>query len=417
VCKYSYKDAHIHGNALYEAWSKEVRKWGVSDDRFRALLFERVIENEGGEFGLEIYADFELEVALEDLLASTREELNRLSGEGEPEEIEPQQPDEYERRRAEAYSAYAAKIVATEFRVLRFRDRALDGRTLTVEEAKALLTSPVAAQFSTAWFRNHRVSVVAHVFEANDVEDGQNPYEARRRVEVNGRAFDQQAIRWILNGGPVFPGEILHPEDETIPSAVHKPVVSVPLETLGNGEGDVLALERSVIGELVGLGQQLARWYSWQEAEAIRFILLGDIVPQIAPLKAQVALKRRGTTAGAGLNHGHITLTVEPWVSPKTVRDFYQNIRQQVFGRKSRQFSERNVTVFKFVTERMEVETVQEPGQLPSSRLVRRATWSALMEAWNREQQRKWSYKDFRNFRQDFHRGRRAVTRPNYSLP
>ena len=405
-------------NALLEAWTKEVRKWGVSDDRFRTLLLERVVEREGGgEFGLEIYADFELEVALKDLLATTREELERLSGDGEPEEIEPQQPDEYERRRAEAYSVYAAKIAATESKVLRFRDRVLNGRTLTVEEAKALLTSPVTAQFSTAWFRNHRVPVVAHAFKVNDIEDGQNPYEARRRIEVNGRAFDQQAIRWILNGGPVFPGEILHPEDKAIPSAVHTPIVSVPLETLWNGEGDVLALEQSVIGELVGLGQKLARSYSWQEAEAIRFILLGDIVPQIAYLKAQVALSGMITTAGLAWNHGQITLTAEPWVSPKTVRDFYQNIRQQVFGRKSRQFSERNVTVFKFVTERMEVETVQEPGQLPSSRLVRRATWSALMEAWNREQRRRWSYKDFRNFRQDFYRGRRAVAHPNYSLP
>ncbi|HET6661584.1 MAG TPA: hypothetical protein VFH16_16860 [Rubrobacter sp.] len=405
-------------NALREPWNREVRKWGVSDDLARDLLFERVIEKEGGrEFILEIYADYEPELALKDLLASTREELDRLSGNGEPEGIEPQQPDEYERRRAEAYSVYAAKIAATEFRVLRFRDRALDGRTLTVEEAKALLTSPVAAQFSTAWFRRHRVPVVAHVFEVNDVEDGQNPHEARRVIEVNGRHFDQQAIRWILNGGPVFPGEILHPEDDTILSAVHTPIVSVPLETLGIGEGDVLALERSVVGELVELGQKLASWYSWEEEEALRFIVLGDIVPQIAPLKAQVALRRRGTTAGAGLNHGHITLTAEPWVSPETVRDFYQTIRQQVFGRKTRQFSERNVTVFKFVTERMEVETVQEPGQLPSSRLVRRAPWRALMEAWNSEHRREWSYKDPRNFEKDFHRGRRAVARPKYSLP
>jgi hypothetical protein len=405
-------------NALREAWSKEVRKWGVSDDLARALLFERVIEKEGGGgFGLEIYGDYEPELALEDLLASTREELNRLSGESERKGIEPQQSNDYERRRAEAYSAYAAKIAATEYRVLRFRDRALDGRMLTVEEANALLTSPVAAQFSTAWFRNHRVPVIAHVFEVNDVEDGKNPYEARRRVEVNGRDFDQQAIRWISNGGPVFPGEILHPEDETIPSAAHTAIVSVPLETLGNGEGDVLALQRSVVGELVELGQQLASWYSWKEAEAIRFVLLGDIVPPIAPLTAQVALRRRGTTAGAGLNHGHITLTVEPWVSPKTVRDFYQTIRQQVFGRKTRQFSERNITVFKFVTKCMEVETAREPGQLLSSRLVRRASWRALMEAWNREQRQKWSYKDPRNFEKDFHRGRRAVTRPKYSLP
>lgn len=219
-----------------------------------------------------------------------------------------------------------------------------------------------------------------------------------------------------MNGGPVFPGEILHPEDETIPNAPYTPAVSVPLEVLGNVEGDVLALERSVVGELVGLGQQLASWYSWQEAEAIRFILLGDIVPPIAPLKAQVALRRRGTTAGAGLNYGHITLTVEPWISPNTVRDFYQTIRQQVFGRKTRQYSERNVTVFKFVTERMEVETVREPRQLPSSRLTRRESWRALMEAWNREQQQEWSYKDPRNFEKDFHRGRRAVARPKYSL-
>jgi hypothetical protein len=405
-------------NALREAWNKEVRKWGVSDDLARTLLFERVIEREGGsEFGLEIYADYEPELALKDLLASTREELERLSGGGEPAEIEPQQPDEYERRRAQAYSAFAAKSAATELRVLRFRDRALDGRTLTVEEAKALLTSPVAAQFSTAWFRNHRVPVVAHVSKVDDVEDGQNPYEARRRIEVNGSHFNQEAIRWILNGGPVFPGETVHPEDETIPSAVHLPIVSVPLETLWNGEGYVLALESSVIGELVELGQKLARWYFWQQAEAIRFILLGDIVPQIAPLKAQVALSGRGTTAGAALNHGHITLTAEPWVSPESVRDFYQSIRQQVFGRKARQFSERNVTVFNFVTDRMEVETVREPGQLPRRRLVRRETWRALMEAWNREQRQEWSYKDPRNFRKDFHRGRRAVACPNYSLP
>lgn len=405
-------------HALWEGWSKEVRKWGVGDDRFLVLLFERVIEKEGGDtFALEMYSDYEPELALKDLLASTRDELERLSGESEQDEIEPKQPNQYERRRAEAYSVYAAKIAATEFRVLRFRDRALGGRTLTFEEANTLLTSPVAAQFSTAWFHYHRVPVIAHMFEISEVENGQDPYGCYRRIEVNGRACEQRPLRWTLNGGPIFPGEILHPGDETSPSAGDKPVMFLPLEIIGEDGGDVLALKRSVVGELVGLGEQLANWYSWQEADAIRFILLGDIVPQVAPLKARVALRRRSTTAGAALNHGHITLIAEPWVSPKTITDFFQSIRQQVFGRTNRPFSERNVTVFKFVTECMEVETVREPGELISSRLVRRASWRSLMETWNQEQSQAWRYHDPRNFQKDFDRGRRAVARAKYKLP
>ena len=145
----------------------------------------------------------------------------------------------------------------------------------------------------------------------------------------------------------------------------------------------------SLLDEMIKLTHWLTRIFPWHENQAALFLLTGD-APQTLPLKGKIDqyFQHQGIFST-------ITLTVEPWVSYKSVVSFYRQIQKWILGRENRPLREQSLQLFRFVT-------VQQTtaGKKP--------TWSEMLERWNEDfaEEEEWTYgpDGVRNFNRDYHR-------------
>jgi hypothetical protein len=113
----------------------------------------------------------------------------------------------------------------------------------------------------------------------------------------------------------------------------------------------------SLLGELRELDEILSERYRWQPAEAVWFVLSGD-----APTVFALQVTR---TFYSSMYHHHTLITIEasPWVSSKTVERAFRQSQIKTMGTKGgRPPSEKNIRLFRFVTERMEPLGLLEEG-------------------------------------------------------
>jgi hypothetical protein len=276
------------------------------------------------------------------------------------------------RKRAEAFTLYLAKMAAEDDLVKQFRQRVLDGVTVSYEEAVALMDSAAAAVFSLEWFEENGVPFIGH----------------------KARVWEDE---WIPEEFPHFPGTITVEWDggESVFSFEGvTPVRSFQVLLLSeDGESawfrNLRVLEDSVLGVFWKLAQQTWRFPAWgpQDIPSIpMFVLMG--------LARVVGVPY--TTHNDSRLYQPITIKVPPWFSVENVSQVYKSLKR-VFPTKP-QPSPRRLALFEFVMLQPEVR-VPAKGEIPKV-----PSWAALVRYWNESLPagHEWHYKDRRNFRRDF---------------
>ena len=319
--------------------------------------------------------------------------------------------DEEERRhvlRASAFEEYLAKIAASERDVYRFRSRFLpDGETISLEEACALIASPVAA-----------------CLPASRVRPPVRPLISP--LDHNATSDEKQGEDEMSPSAPV--GLSAAPQNERSSGEKQE-------QLLFAGKDDhvleVWVGRLSVLGELRRISVRLARVYPWKEAEASRYILTAK-PPRVPAMVGRLQVHRdRATT------YGTITLTVQPWVPADVVYGFFRDMRQDAFTGSHQTISERKIAVFRFVMAQHDVHppeggkpkyTIVDSrvgSRLHLSRQTRaklqrkpklvKPPWKVMLDRWN-EQYSDWPYKDEANLKRDFHESRKTIVHPTYDF-
>lgn len=162
-------------------------------------------------------------------------------------------------------------------------------------------------------------------------------------------------------------------------------------------EAQQLVKDRDLRRELERASERVARNFHWNQVQAKVFIMTGRV-----PLISAVSVGHQRMWA-KHFTHFRVTIEVEPWVSPQTVLRVYRDSQRELLGRQSRQLSERNLTLFHFITDRIPVN-------------AKKTAWRAMMTEWNRAHP-DWEYGDARHFARDYHRTGRIVALLGYAPP
>lgn len=140
----------------------------------------------------------------------------------------------------------------------------------------------------------------------------------------------------------------------------------------------------------------------WSQAETAWIIVAGTVKDVPKCLRGEI-----DGFANNYLTYRTISLTIEPWIASETVTRAYQYMQQFVLGRRPRAFSERNLTMTRFVMQQLREMLSDES----SDEQITEMSWRRVMKSWNQQHQQ-WSYDDERQFYNDVHRIVRAVARP-----
>jgi hypothetical protein len=269
----------------------------------------------------------------------------------------PPRPEETERASAfEEYLAYAANFDKD---LHRFRERVLGGRLLTAEEARALVQSPFARFFGDTRFDfgGGSVPLRGHHATLESYEREREGHRVRHRaaVSVDPPGITEIAEMWTYQP----PHKVIRPRrNDDVGNG--KPLSFVDAE----GKVQVSWIwERSLLEKLLRLREKLAKRYLWQGAQATMFVLTGEI-PARSPLRVSYEWKSAGWGGNAlKASQGVLTLEVAPWVSANTVSRAYKSAQRRILQRNNRSIKEKNLRLFRFVTERLEPTGRFEDGK------------------------------------------------------
>jgi hypothetical protein len=362
--------------------------------------------------------------------------LRRVSGESSrkrpgrqenPEFTPSLSPEEAERAAAfEEYLAYAANF---DRNLHRFRDRVLGGRLLTAEKARALVQSPAARFFGDPWFEfgGGSIPLTGHRATLEGYERKREGHRVRHRatVSVDPPGIIEFAERWTHE-----------PAHKVIRARRNDEVGDSEPLSFVNAEGRVQVSwvwEGSLLEELLRLSKKLAKRYLWESAQATMFVLTGEI-PARPPLRVSYEWKGAGVGSKAlKASQGVVTLEVAPWVSAKSVHRAFREAQSRILNRDNRPIKEKNLRLFRFVTERLEPTGLLEDGgpQLPPGEegmtedelivhgaFEKRPKGRKLVQEWNAQpwvQANQWTYGGSTGrFCRDYHQTR---VRLAYSAP
>ena len=300
--------------------------------------------------------------------------------------------------RSKALEEYIAKMASCERSVFNFRVWYLNGGVLLPEQARALISSPAAAYLPPYYFNPQRelhVPLVGHAATPPEMEavesDEVGPYTpVKMFIDPPGVKLKAKVRR---TKELLVPGEDGRPQKVTVS-------------------------EHSLLNELRKVSRRVLRWRPWNEEQTNWFVLTGE-PPTIPAVEGRYRASRSDL-----ITFGTINMTIQPWVSAKTVRDSYQRLQSRLKEKKPRAPSERNLAVFRFVVDQQTVELPGAAGgrdgfeRMKPPKLVR-PSWRTLLEHWNRmyPEGDTWHYKDVRNFSKDFRRAEKSVIHPAYKIP
>jgi hypothetical protein len=312
-----------------------------------------------------------------------------------------------ENERKAALEEYLAMCAACDLDVYRFRERVLEGHPLAANEARDLLKSPAAALMGTRLFKWLRIPIVGHTAEVKSYERdlvpaGFEEYTATIAVDPPGitHTVSMPTLANIADADKQRPVMLEFPDEE----------------------GRIIGREVwgiSLLGELRKLGEKLSERYRWQEAQAVWFVLTGEI-PAIPALTVTRSFP-------GSMYHRDVLITIEasPWVSSKMVERAFRRAQIKTLGSGGgRPPGEKNLKLLRFVIERTEPLGMLEDGRRPPGApehmvglelvaqypLYRKMpNGKELVREWN-EKYPQWSYGDAtRRFWRDYHRIKKAV--------
>ena len=342
--------------------------------------------------------------------APSRDGLSRPRGRASREEKVPSQLTDYEIERSEVFSEYLAKVAGSDSsEVKAFRVKYLLGdELLSPKQARALLTSPVAARWPRLEFDLQGIPIVGHSYQVEeDKHDKQGPYSLVRVSVPTSRNPWFKDRRWPKTGA----WEI--PEKPADARSNQKPKREIEMKT---GSWKILSFpgedgythrtlvkSHSVLGDLHDKVARLIKRYPWEEPDVVWYVLTGE-TPWVAPLTWQF----RGTGSPLDLwSYGYITLKVEPWLSASVVERVYSDLQHQLLGKDNKRVGKKNRELLRFVISRMKSD-----GSLPKAR--------ELVKEWDRTNPQ-WRYghedtEQVRRFRRDYNLARRLLAAPSYEL-
>lgn len=258
-------------------------------------------------------------------------------------------------------------------------------KTMSPDEARAMLNSPASRYLPVAFFRKNGIPLTSHeaVADSEEVVTGPRGPAVMARLTVTwdqGRVQTEAIVPWAN------PGE---------EGARHLSVPDSPglTQRLQIHPGTLLWM-------LAMSATRLARWSGWTEAEAVWFILTG-----VAPSPAPVRASTRVTVSPDGRpTLAQVTLHAYPFVSARTLSRVHAAIRRSLLPRKlGPAIGVRGLRLFEFVQERTDWS--------------KRPAWSSIMREWNEAQRHAWCYDDRGHLRRDFFRVAKLLTEPGYRLP
>jgi hypothetical protein len=281
-----------------------------------------------------------------------------------------------EKERAKVMSEYFAARASKSPMVVHFRQRYLAGRTLSTKQAIQLLASPAPYFLGRSEFETRGIPLLGHRATAKrtrKASDGGLGEVDQFRLKVRWRRCSR-AYRFPTQG------RLSEDNHLDLPFEVAQQVEAFPV------------CKGSVFAELKDLSTGLRTMFPWHPAEALWFLLTGK-APFLLPLRLG-----RETRLSTGGTHDALRLTVEPWVSVKTLTQVFKAYQQAALGRSNRSLGPRSLELFRFGM-RYQLLAAQD----------RSGPW--LQRKWNGLHP-EWAFSDYRNLRRELLRVAEAILPP-----
>jgi hypothetical protein len=304
---------------------------------------------------------------------------------------------EAELQRQAAFEEYAAFRAARAGGTRWFRDEVLRNRLLTADQARELIRSPAARflEASSFEFAGGEIPLIGHhaTLEGYERVEGDTDWQAQHRATVSVDPPGMtESVENMFDEAPQ-----LAPRRPRFKDGTHGQALYYVNER--GRPRKVSVWDRSLLERLRGLSEELVQEYRWEPAQSTMFVLTGEI-PPIPPLKVTNHLKSTreivdATTSVPRHIDATITITASPWVRTRTVRSNYRKAQIKVLGSSGgKPPSERNLTLFRFVIER--IQSLSEPAaEAIASRAPGRARMpegKELVREWNKTYPQ-WEYK------------------------
>jgi hypothetical protein len=291
-----------------------------------------------------------------------------------------------------------------------FRVKHLGDQLLSSEQARELLTSPVAAHWPRLGFETLGVPIVGHTYQLTEgLRDKRGPYSLIE-VPLPNSNFEPILDRRPLQCGP---WEVqIEPEDarsnrkprrELETSTGSWRILAFPGEERHIHR--VLVRPQSVLGKLHNEVSQLIQRYPWEEQEATWFVLTGE-TPSVTPLTWQ--FRSYGDDLWEdSFTYGFITLKIEPWVPVEMVQEIFHSLQCRLRGRRrARLPEEKSLNLVQFVNEQVNVADL--------SLRERRERGRQLVAVWDDANPEDTYEGNTWKFWRDYHRTRKTVMTPTY---
>gem|GEM_PF-2894200 len=390
----------LRGDSIERAWSSLVEEEGdVSEERVKRALcaYLRKKEIPGWLWSIlrlrhkDLWGPFalaELKTEFRDLCrdASARLTFHRQAKQTRSRREMAQamqvkgQLDPKEVKRAEVLAKELARIAAIDrtrglpaVAVALFREHYLDGKTLSPKEAFDILRSPAAAYIDVTILKRLGLPAIGHISQITK----QVEQDPRTHLDIEVVWHGQAHQLWV----------------EFHPSTLLR--LEYPTE---DGLIDVLHVrETAFLGELQRISTEASRTFLWNEAQATWFVLTGE-PPTIPAIDARLE---------GGWNIGwaqlRIVLTIQPWVSAKSLMRIYRSLQYQLLGRTNRNPKIENLELMDFAAQR------RHEG-LP---------WRKIQAEWNKGRPRRLRYdgkEGVRNLTRDFFSIYQQVVDPEFAV-
>jgi len=307
--------------------------------------------------------------------------------------------EEPEKKRAEAYAAYAARQISSYRDVWGFRENIFGGEKLAPEQAYDFLTSPAARCLSPEAIRSTGAPLIGH--EAEVVGS-----------EVVGNSPLDPYLRLALRLDP--PGDVL--TVEYVPREVAlsgDKVFQIPLVIDGAENGRVKALGSwplvyldrdgmkrtahpwpgSALMQLRDTAIRVARYLGWDQEHAVWLLLTGE-PPYLNPFKVKLTYSR-----GKPMT---VKMEAAAWMPADEVARIFRHIQRKTLTSGSKRLPPRSLEICTFVENH-----IQDAPE--------RSMWPYLCGKWNAARPGK-TYGNWRSFRQVYSRNMPTVAQ-SYRYP
>ncbi len=288
--------------------------------------------------------------------------------------------------RLDAFAIYLARMLWSSEPLRSFRHEWFGGSSMDATTAQGFLHSPAVRYVPTRLMKQRGIPVLQHTAKTLRLENvSPSTQQDDWRVDV---VVEWAGGRLECNRGYAIP---------CLTRLEHHELPQLRFNTDAGDDTVVDLLPDSILGDLKRLVGLIVFGTPWQEAEATRFALTGDI-PRIFPFQSRLQHVRSRFHA-----HNELTIHVDPRTSAEEVKRAYLRLQRQYFGRQ-REPGARNVDLFDFV-----VRAMNDTGGIPD--------WASVVRDWNAGHRRAERYDRDWRLRRDFDRALKLIAFPKEPTP